>query len=126
MKYSHKIDIYVIKDGELLCDVLYFSPFDNFKQCYTTYEEEEGKIISILNSIILTMVKIKSIKYVALNTRAYNKLRGDAISVVAIYGCEVTHDEISEKSFQGKNYITMNWFWKEKVKVAMMRVNAIK
>ena len=34
-------------------------------------------------------------------------------------------DKIMENMFQGKNIMMMNWFWKDKSKAVMMRVNAI-
>ena len=77
-------------------------------------------------NVILTKVKIQSINDVTLPDIISNNLRVDAISSGDVYLCDDTHDKILETIFQGKNYIMMNWFWKEKLKVVMMRVNVIK
>ena len=91
----------------MVCDEVYFNPFDNSKQWYTPYEEMK-EIIVRLNTYILTRVKIKSTKYVALPSRASNKLSGDTIRLDTVSVRDNTHDEIMETIFQGKNYITMN------------------
>ena len=52
----------------------------------------EGKTIVPLNTFILTKEKLQSINDIALPNRASNKLRGDAISLGSVYGCDYTHD----------------------------------
>ena len=57
----------------------------------------------MLNAIILTQVKLKSINYVALPTRTSNHLRGDVTRLGAMYIFDNAHYEILETIFQGKN-----------------------
>ena len=126
LNYYHNIGRYIIKTGELVCDVEYLNSFANFRKWYNPY----GKIMKEknvrLNTVILTEVNIQSINDIDLYDRASNNLRGGVIRFGAIYVCDVTHDEILETIFQGKNYIMMNWFWKDNLKLVMMRVNVIK
>ena len=78
--------------------------FLHFKQCYTPYENEnKGKTIVRLNTVILTNIKVKSIKDVYLTARASNNLRVDVIRLVAVNICDDAHDKIPKTSFQGKN-----------------------
>ena len=51
---------YIIKVGELLCDLVYLITFAIIKQFYNSYEKGE-KTISRLNIVILTKVQLKSI-----------------------------------------------------------------
>ena len=83
----------------MVFDAVYFIPFTNFKQWYTTNEKNKGKITLRLNTVILTKVKVKSINDVALPDKASNKLRGDTIRLSAVYVCDFTHDEIMETIF---------------------------
>ena len=100
---------YVIKAGDLVCDALYLIPFDNFKQWYKPYEKNEGKTIVMLNTFILTKVKVKSINDSTLLARDSNNLRGDAIRLVAVYFFNIMHTiKYWRQCFQGRNYITMN------------------
>ena len=40
----HKMVKYIIKAGELVCDVVYFNPLANFKQWYNPYKKtHKGK-----------------------------------------------------------------------------------
>ena len=50
----------------------------------------------MLNSVILTQVKVQPINYVSIPDKASNKLRGDAIRLGDAYIFYVTHDEIFE------------------------------
>ena len=83
----------------MVFDAVYFIPFTNFKQWYTTNEKNKGKITLRLNTVILTKVKVKSINDVAPPDRASNKLSCDSIWFCTIYACDVTHDEILENTF---------------------------
>ena len=56
----------------------------------------------MLNTVILTKVKVNSIKDAALPPRYSNKLRSDAIRLDAVYVCGEPHDEIPEKIFLGE------------------------
>ena len=46
LQYSHKIERYVIKSGQLVCDAVYLNPFANFNQWYKPYEKNEEKKLS--------------------------------------------------------------------------------
>ena len=61
--------------------------------------KNKGKTIVSLNTVILTKAKVQLINYVALSDRASNNLRGDVISLGAVYVCDVTHNEILETIF---------------------------
>ena len=122
LRYYHIIGGYFIEAGDLVCDAVYLNLFDNFKQWYTTYGGgvNEGKTIFRLNTVILTKLKIQSINGVS------NNFRGDSIMLGTVYVCDSTYNEILETIFQGKNYIMMNLFWKEKLRVVMTRVHVMK
>ena len=90
------IGIYIIKNGELVCDAVYLNYIANPKQWYTPYGRKWKKKIVRLNTINLTKVKLKSINYVAITAKASNYLRGDEIRLGAIYVCDYAHDEIME------------------------------
>ena len=76
-----KVSKYFTKDGELVCDIVYFNPFANYNQWYTPYEYENwGDTIFRMNTVISTKVKVKSINDVALPTRASDHVRGDTTS----------------------------------------------
>ena len=53
----------------------------------------------MLNTFILTKVKVQSINDVALPDIASNKLRGDEIRLVGVYVCDVTHNKMLETIF---------------------------
>ena len=58
-----------------------------------------GKTMVRLNTIILTKLKVKPIKDVALPTRYKNNLIGDAIRLGTVYVCDYAHDKIFETIF---------------------------
>ena len=58
----------------------------------------------MLNTVILTKVKLQSINDVSLPDRDSNKLRGDAIILGAICVCDSSQDEILEKFFNRNLY----------------------
>ena len=74
MRSSHKIGIYIIKDGDLLCDTLYLNPFDDFNQWYNLHGKIREKRLS---TDILTEVKVQSINDFNLTSIASNNLRSD-------------------------------------------------
>ena len=92
---------------------------------YTLWEKRRKKIVR-LNTVILIKAKLQSINDIALPARASNKLRGDTIRPGAVCICDDTHNIILETNFQGKNYIMMIWFLKEKLKALIMRLDVIK
>ena len=53
----------------------------------------------MLNTFILTKVKVQSTNYVYLPARASNKLRGDVIMLGDEYVCDAIHDKILETVF---------------------------
>ena len=55
----------------------------------------------MFNTVILTKVKVNSIKDAALPPRYSIKLRSDAIRLDVVYVCGEPHDEITEKIFLG-------------------------
>ena len=83
-----------IKSVGLVYVAVYLNPFTSLKKWYTPYEKNELKRISRLNTIILTKFKVQSINYFSHPDISSNKLRGDAISLGAVYVCYVTHYEI--------------------------------
>ena len=46
----------------------------------------------MLNTVILTKVKVKPINYVSLTDKDANNLRGDVIRLVAVHFCDDAHD----------------------------------
>ena len=56
----------------------------------------------MLNIVILTKVKVNSIKDASLPPKYPNKLRSDSIRLDAVYICDEPHDEIPEKIFSGE------------------------
>ena len=69
---------------------------------YPLLKKNQGQSIVRLNTVILTKVKVQSIDYVALPTRASNKFRGDTIRLGAVYVCDDANNEILEKIFSRK------------------------
>ena len=53
----HKMVKYIIKAGELVCDVVYFNPLANFKQCIIHIKRHTREKTIRLNNVILTKVK---------------------------------------------------------------------
>ena len=75
MKSSNKLVKYVIKSGGLVCDVVYFNPLPNFKQWYTTCENEnQGITLFRFNTVILPRFKLNSINDVFIPDIASNNL----------------------------------------------------
>ena len=69
-------------------DALYFNSLAVFKQWYTIYENEnQEKIITRLNTVILPKVKVKSINDVALPTRYANDFMDDTVRLGDVYVC---------------------------------------
>ena len=60
-QYYKRLKKYVIKAGELVCDVVCLNPLDSFKQWYTTYEDEIGEKTVRLITVISPNVKVKPI-----------------------------------------------------------------
>ena len=58
-----------------------------------------GKTMVRLNTIILTKLKVKPIKDVALPTRYENNLIGDEIRLGTVYVCDYAHHKIFETIF---------------------------
>ena len=46
LPYYHSMGENVTKAGYLVYDSFYLNPFANFRQCYTPYENNEGKKLS--------------------------------------------------------------------------------
>ena len=84
-------------------DSLYFNPFADSNQWYTTYGKNEVKIIFRFNTVILTNVKVSSINDVFPPTGDSNHLRGDAIRLGAVYVWDDSNDEIIETIFEENN-----------------------
>ena len=93
LQSSHKIGIDVIKAG-IWC-VMQYILIHFLISSYGLHligGINEVKTIVRLNTFILTKVRVQSINYVALPYRASNKLRGDAIRLIAVYVCYDTRD----------------------------------
>ena len=76
--------------------------------------------------VILTELNVQLLNDVTIPDRELNELRGDAISLGTVFVCDVTQMKYWRKYFKAKNYIMMILFWKETLKVVIMRVNAMK
>ena len=62
----------------------------------------------MLNTVVLTKIKVQPINDVDIHDRASNKFRGGDIRLGPVYVFDDTHDEILETIFQDNYYMTMN------------------
>ena len=81
----------------------------NFKQWFTPYEKKhQVKTVVRLYTVILTKLKLQSMNYLSITTRASNRLRDNVIRIGAVYVCNDAHDEILGTIFEIKNKVIMN------------------
>ena len=84
------------------------------------------KTIVRLNTFILTKLQGQSINNVDNPYGSSYQLRGDTIRLGGVYICYLLMMKNWRLYFQVNHYIIMNQFWKETLKVVIIRVNVMK